>query len=65
MSTQILMLNGRDTVFLAQAGNKRGGKIIVTHTVTDKDKQKAFRESQKGKDHRGKAKADGGEELEQ
>jgi hypothetical protein len=43
----------------------KDGKVIVAHTVTDKVKQKAFRESQKGKDHRKKATADGGEELEQ
>jgi hypothetical protein len=42
----------------------KDGKVIVTHTVTDKVKQKAFRESQKGKDHRKKATADDGEELE-
>jgi hypothetical protein len=43
---------------------EKNGKVIVTHTVTDKDKQKAFRQSQKGKDQRKKAKADEGEELE-
>jgi hypothetical protein len=40
---------------------RKDGKVIVTHTVTDKDAQKAFRESQKGKDNRSDSSADEGQ----